>query len=313
VALTTGLPDTRVEEDSISRRSAPVRSLQVTSSDGTPIRAWSCGEGVPVLLCNGLGASPSAWPAVVAEDSGFQVVGWDHRGLGGSGRPRDVERVRVEDHVADARAVLDALGPATVTVVGWSLGVNVAFELALEDPERVDGVLAVAGVPGGSLSSLFAPFGVPRRWRAPAGRIGSHLLPVIGPLLPVLTRSTQPWQTLLAPAIAERTGADTARMEALAAVVGEFAEHDWSWFRRLAVAVADHAPLDVTSLSCPVTFLAGRYDTLVDVVDVRRAAESVPGARYREFAASHFLPLEDPVAMAAELRLLTGASAGHAR
>ena len=73
------------------------------------------------------------------------------------------------------------------------------------------------------------------------------------------------------------------------------------------MAVADHAPLDLSPLSCPATFLAGRYDTLVDVADVRTAAESLPGARYREFPASHFLPLENPAAMLDELRLLTGA------
>jgi 3-oxoadipate enol-lactonase len=78
------------------------------------------------------------------------------------------------------------------------------------------------------------------------------------------------------------------------------------------VAVADHAPLDLSPLSCPVTFLAGRYDTLVDVKDVRTAAESLPGARYREFPASHFLPLENPAAMLDELRLLTAASADYA-
>jgi 3-oxoadipate enol-lactonase len=288
-----------------------VSSVQVVSSDGTPIRAWSSGSGIPVLLCNGLGASPSAWPAVVAEDSGFQVVGWDYRGLGSSRRPRDPQRVQIEDHVADARAVLDAFGLSSVTAVGWSLGVNVAFELALEEPGRLNGVLAVAGVPGGSFSSLFGPFGVPRRLRAPVGRLGSRLLPVIGPMLPILTRGMQPWHTVLSSAVAERSAVEARRLEALAAVVGEFVEQDWRWFRHLAVAVADHAPLDLSPLTCPVTFLAGRYDTLVDVKDVRTAARSIPGARYREFPASHFLPLENPAAMLDELRLLTAASAEY--
>jgi hypothetical protein len=95
-------PRPRAEEDPIDRRASSVSSVQVVSSDGTPIRAWSSGSGIPVLLCNGLGASPLAWPALLAEDSGFQVVGWDYRGLGASRRPRDPARVQVEDHVADA-------------------------------------------------------------------------------------------------------------------------------------------------------------------------------------------------------------------
>jgi pimeloyl-ACP methyl ester carboxylesterase len=291
--------------ESIARTAPPVTFRKVTSPDGTLIRAWSShGHGAPVLLCNGLGASPSAWPAVVARASGFRVVGWDYRGLGASQRPQDPGRVQVEDHTADARAVLDAFDLPSAAVVGWSLGVNVAFELALEDPGRVSGVLAVAGVPGGSFSSLFAPLGVPRRLRAPAGRLSSRLLPVVGPLLPLLTGGMQPWQTLLGPTLAPASAADAGRLQTLAAVVREFAGHDWGWFRHLAVAVADHAPLDLTPLSCPVTFLAGRYDTLVDTADMRTAAQGMTGARYREFTGTHFLPLENPELMLRELRLL---------
>jgi 3-oxoadipate enol-lactonase len=294
--------------DSIARTSSPVTSQQVTSPDGTLIEAWSSqGSGIPVLMCNGLGASPSAWPAIVAQASGFQVVGWDYRGLGASQRPRNPERVQVEDHTADARAVLDAFGLPSATVVGWSLGVNVAFELALQDPGRVSGVLAVAGVPGGSFSSLFGPLGVPRRLRAPAGRLSSRLLPLVGRLMPLLVGGMQPWQTLLAPAVTHRSAGDVLRLETLAEVLREFAGHDWGWFRHLAVAVADHAPLDLSPLSCPVTFLAGRYDTLVDVADMRTAAEGRPGTRYRQFPGTHFLPLQYPELMLDELRLLTEA------
>ena len=101
------------------------------SADGTRLQAWSSdGDGEPVLLCNGLGTPPGAWPRIVAPDSGYRVVSWYQRGLGGSERPADRARVRVEDHADDARAVLDAFGLRSATVVGWSLGVNVAFELA---------------------------------------------------------------------------------------------------------------------------------------------------------------------------------------
>ena len=51
---------------------------------------------------------------------------------------------------------------------------------------RVQAVLAVAGVPGGSYSALFGAYGVPRRLRTPMGRVSSRLLPVMGPLLPLV-------------------------------------------------------------------------------------------------------------------------------
>ena len=274
----------------------------VRSADGTSIRAWSDdGDGPAVLLCNGLGTPPEAWPRLVAPDSGYRVITWSYRGLGGSGRPADAARVRVEDHTDDARAVLDAFGVETATIVAWSLGVNVAFELALEDPARVAGVLAVAGVPGGSYSSLFATYGVPRPLRAPMGRWGSRILPVVGPLLPVLLASVPPWRDLFAPAATRGPAREATHPGALAAVLREFSGHDWSWYRHLSVALADHAPLDVSGVRCPVTFLAGRFDSLVDVADVRRAARSVPGARLRELLGTHFLPLQYPDVMLEEL------------
>lgn len=286
----------------------------VPSADGTSIRVWSNdGDGPAVLLCNGLGTPPAAWPRLVAPDSGYRVVGWYHRGLGGSERPADPARVRVEDHTDDARAALDAFGLETAAVVGWSLGVNVAFELALEDPARVAGVLAVAGVPGGSYSSLFATYGVPRPLRAPLGRWGSRVLPVVGPLLPVLLATVPPWHDLLTSAAIRGPVREAAHPGALRAVLSEFAGHDWGWYRHLSVALADHAPLDVSGVRCPVTFLAGRFDSLVDVADVRRAARSVPDARFRELLGTHFLPLQYPEVMLEELGHLTDEGAGRAR
>jgi pimeloyl-ACP methyl ester carboxylesterase len=94
----------------------------------------------------------------------------------------------------------------------------------------------------------------------------------------------------------------------LRAVLSEFARNDWGWFRHLANAVGQHAPLDISAVACPVTFVAGRHDALVDVVDVRAAARSVSGARLCELPGTHFLPLQYPQVMAEELRRLAGRS-----
>ncbi|SFO72976.1 Pimeloyl-ACP methyl ester carboxylesterase [Geodermatophilus dictyosporus] len=277
----------------------------VRAADGTRLRAWSSdGDGVPVLLCNGLGAPAAAWPRLVGPDSGFRVVTWSYRGLAGSQRPADRDRVRVEDHADDARAVLDAFGLSSATVVGWSLGVNVAFELALEQPDRVRSLLAVAGVPGGSFSALFAPLGVPRRLRTPAGRLSSRLLPLVGPLLPVFVGSLPPWPELLTADGVRGPAREAGHPAALYTVLREFSRHDWRWFRHLVLAVAEHAPLDVGAVRCPVTFVAGSHDALVDVADVAAAARTVPGARLRTVPATHFVPLQYPRLMAAELRAL---------
>ena len=52
-------------------------------------------------------------------------------------------------------------------MAAWSIGVNVAFELAQRHPERVAGLMAVAGVPGGTFATMGGPLRVPRRLRRP--------------------------------------------------------------------------------------------------------------------------------------------------
>ena len=85
-----------------------LRFYDVTSADGTRLRAWTNdADGPTVLLCNGLGTNPYAWPALLRSDCGVRVISWNHRGVGGSDRPVDRNRVDVTAMVEDAVAVLD--------------------------------------------------------------------------------------------------------------------------------------------------------------------------------------------------------------
>jgi 3-oxoadipate enol-lactonase len=129
---------------------------------------------------------------------------------------------------------------------------------------------------------------------------------VLGPVLPLVAASLPPWFDALLPGAFRGTVEELAHPSALVAVLQEFSRHDWRWYRHLALGVAEHEPLDVSVVGCPVTFLAGRYDSLVDVADLRTAARTVSGARLRELPGTHFLPLQYPWVMLEELRRLTG-------
>ena len=270
-----------------------VQESTVTSSDGTVLRTWaSGGEGLPLLLCNGLGAIPEAWPALVAPDSGYAVATWYHRGTFGSQRPADLRRVRVEDHVEDAVAVLDAAGVERALVAGWSIGVNVAFELAQRHPDRVAGLLAVAGVPGGTFATMGGPLRLPRPLRRPlatrtakAARAVGPALTWLAPRVPVDRRTA--W--LVGRSGFMLPGADP---DLLAAMLREFVQQDWRWYFTLAVAASEHRPMDLSFVQCPVTLLAGRHDVLTSMHDVIDAAARIPHAQTTVLPGSHFLPLE---------------------
>lgn len=262
------------------------------------------GQGPPVLMSNGLGAPPDAWPGIADSGSPFDVAGWFHRGLGGSERPADAERVTVEDHVDDCVAVMDAAGFERAVVVGWSLGVNVAFELALRHPERVAGILAVAGVPGGTFTALFAPLGIPRRLRRPLGLVGTKVLARVGPLVRFVEGGLPPSEAFDARAFPP-LGRRLLHVQAGLRTAREFARHDWPWYSHLVRAGERHAPMAITAVTCPVTFVSGTFDVLASSADIRRVARGLPGSRSVELPGSHYLPLEYPDELKRELTRLT--------
>ena len=285
-----------------SPTAALVRYYDVKSADGTRIRAWTNdADGPTVLLSNGLGTNPHAWPSLLRPDCGVHVVGWNHRGTSGSARPAD-GRVDLDSFVEDAVAVMDDAGIDSAVVASWSTGVTIAFELATRHPERVLGILAVAGVPGNTFSTMLAPLRVPPVV-ARAVMVGlARSATVTGHALAPVTRRL-PWTTLTTDLVRRAhiifPAADTADLRTL---LREFFTTHPAWYAKLALSVAEHGRVSLSDIDVPVTFVAGRWDVLTGARDMLTASQRVRGARYRELAASHFIPVEFPEIVLDELK-----------
>ncbi len=78
----------------------------------------------------------------------YRVVTFDGRGSGGSDRPVGRAAYADAEMVADAAAVLDATASERVVVVGFSCGVAWSLQLALDQPGRVLGVVAIGAALG---------------------------------------------------------------------------------------------------------------------------------------------------------------------
>ncbi|WP_236706287.1 alpha/beta fold hydrolase [Frankia sp. ACN1ag] len=103
------------------------------------------GWGSPVVLVHGIAGSTADWAAVASElAASRRVVAYDHRGHGASGRaPGGRADYTFDLLLADLAALVAALGPAKVHLVGHSLGGVIALRYTLEHPDRVRSLVLV--------------------------------------------------------------------------------------------------------------------------------------------------------------------------
>lgn len=100
----------------------------------------SGGAGPPALFSTGF-ADPLevAKASRLAQELGseFRLIFADHRGQGGSDKPREASAYALPTRVGDAIAVLDALGIERAHFLGSSWGARLGYALGEYAPERV--------------------------------------------------------------------------------------------------------------------------------------------------------------------------------
>jgi pimeloyl-ACP methyl ester carboxylesterase len=103
-------------------------------------------DGPVVLLLHGFPQHSGEWdlvtPALHRAD--LRTYALDQRGYSPGARPVEVSAYAVGECVADALAVLDALGAAKAHVVGHDWGAIVAWHLAAQHPERLRTLTAIS-------------------------------------------------------------------------------------------------------------------------------------------------------------------------
>jgi len=271
----------------------------VLSDDGTLLRAWTNDpdgviDGPTVLLCNGLGTSAWAWPALLTTDCGVRVVSWSHRGTSGSDRPADPENVGVQQFVEDALSVMDHFGLTRPVLMGWSIGVNVMFELAAQHPERVAGLFAVAGVPGDTFSTMLAPFHLPRPLARALTVSTSRGLRATGRALTPLTSRLPIGRRTIS--LLSHSGLlfKVADPDLAAVALQEFLSTPIEWYFHLALRTSAHGRVSLRRIKVPTMFVAGTWDLMAGARHMASAAERVQNGRYVQLHGSHFLQMEQP-------------------
>jgi pimeloyl-ACP methyl ester carboxylesterase len=134
--------------DGLLQRERPARFPRAGSvvADGVRTFYLEAGEGPPVLLLHGLGATnasllPTLWD--LARD--HRVLAPDMPGFGDSAKP--IRRYDSPFLARWARAFMDEAGIDRADIVGNSMGGRVAIELGLEAPDRVGRLVLLAPSP----------------------------------------------------------------------------------------------------------------------------------------------------------------------
>lgn len=104
--------------------------------NGVEISYADEGQGEPILFLHGLGISQRDWSRQIEYfRQNYRVLAPDFRGHGDSEKP-DAE-YSISIHSADIVALMDVLSLDSVHIVGFSMGGMVAFQLAVDAPERL--------------------------------------------------------------------------------------------------------------------------------------------------------------------------------
>ncbi len=231
-----------------------------------------------LLLLHEMGGSLESWDALIACLPGdLSVLRYDQRGAGMSERPPGP--LRMADQGGDAIALMDALGIARVVAVGTAVGGALALHLASAHPDRVRGVVATSpatGVPDATRATLLANADrMEREGTRPAVDAG-------------LDRGWPP---------ALRT--DPARFASTRAQRLAATAEGWAATMRMLAGLEMEAEL--ARIRCPALILAGEHDLTRPPAMVAPVAAAIPGAALRTLPSGHFMALQTPDLVAAEI------------
>jgi pimeloyl-ACP methyl ester carboxylesterase len=279
----------------------------LTVRDGTRIgyqvRPGSRADAPAVVLANGLGGTFEAFRHVYAALADYPVYCWDYRGLYTSGPARDPEANTVGHQVDDLLELLDREQVERAVCIGWSMGVQVNFELYRRAAERVAGLVVINGAYGRPfrtvLSSRFVHVIIPvllRMVRAQADLVGRASRVVAGS------------DALIAAMKRFGMVSGTLDMDAFRDVAAGFKTIDWRIYTQLLERLDQHDAEEVLPrIAVPTTIVTGDRDILTPPAVAERMHRAIAGSRLVLIrGGTHYTPVEYPAIIADELHRLLG-------
>src|SRR5271169_5989398 len=114
--------------------------MAIVKVGGIGLDCERSGTGPPLLLIMGMSGTALSWgePFLQELRQDFDVIAYDHRGVGASSRLEGP--ITIREMAEDAAGLLDALELDSAHVLGISMGGMIAQELALAHASRIQSI-----------------------------------------------------------------------------------------------------------------------------------------------------------------------------
>lgn len=248
------------------------------------IQFWEEGRGTPVLLLHGFPTTHLLWREVASAlaAAGFRTIAPDLVGFGESKAAENLE-IHVANQALWMWQLIDGLRlEEPPVVVAHDIGTAVAQLMVIGDPERIQKLILIDGVYGDRWAMEEVESS--RRWDPSRASALSKLL----------TRNVRRWTG--------STAAAGLLAEMLADYQGESGGH-----RLIRIAQSFDPQQTARVLEQlrgqhpPSLILWGEDDVFLSVAEVARPLADLLGADLKVLPGGHFLPIECPGVVAAEI------------
>ena len=285
------------------------RQQSVMAAEGFPLAAFvrrpdaGVAAGVPLFLVNGLGGHIVTWRHFIRHFAPRHAMAtWDYRGLYASRFEPETKAayrrgevpISIETQATDALRVMDALGIEKAVLVGWSMGVQLGFEIAHRAPDRVQGLVQICGAPGRTMASTV---------------LGTHGEKMIPPVMDAFRRAAERFAPTMAKAVGSPLALRMAKLVGMVApsldeglaqeIVHDYMQLDFEVYNAILADLGRHdmAPFlgQLGASGKPVLVVAGTRDTMTPVKVGEAMAARIPGSEIEVVTGgSHYLPIEFP-------------------
>jgi 3-oxoadipate enol-lactonase len=221
------------------------------------------GSGPPLLAIMGMSGTSLHWgePFLAPLREHFEVIVYDHRGVGASSRLEN-QALTIAQMAEDAAGLLAALELGSAHVLGISMGGMIAQELALAHPQRIRTLTLGCTYCGGEGSALAAPEDFQPLSEAMMSGDRARAL-----------RAS--WEINVSPEMA----ADEDAYARFLAIAAERAVSVPVIMAQMQACVAHDTNARLGQLEMPALVIHGTADKLLPVQNGRLIASRIPGAK----------------------------------